>query len=229
MPRSDTPPRGTGVRQGTRWRMAAAAGATATGATRPACPAGSAHGWEGSVVEHRSRRPLPPEQDLVALKQQAASLEQALGELNVRIQELEKSVAATSSTGKEDTMKVAVSATGPSLDAAVDPRFGRCSCVRARRDRRHELRGCREREQLARRRGGHPVRPVGGAEGRQGRPDRQLRPQRAPDTQRRRHRRGRRVAAAPSPRWSSASSRASSAPLLPRTSPATPAWAAERR
>ena len=25
-------------------------------------------------------------------------------------------------------MKIAISATGPSLDAAVDPRFGRCSC-----------------------------------------------------------------------------------------------------
>ncbi len=34
----------------------------------------------------------------------------------------------TSTPGKAPTMRVAVTATGRSLDAAVEPRFGRCAC-----------------------------------------------------------------------------------------------------
>jgi hypothetical protein len=57
-------------------------------------------GWPGRGASIPG--PLSKEQELVALKQQAASLGQVVDELNARIQELEKPVDATSFTGKED-------------------------------------------------------------------------------------------------------------------------------
>jgi len=61
-------------------------------------------GWSGpgAWVPGSFPPPLSEEQELLALQQQATNLEQVLGELKTRIQELERpEAAATPSTGKE--------------------------------------------------------------------------------------------------------------------------------
>jgi hypothetical protein len=62
-------------------------------------------GWPGPSAAFPGAFPpaLSKEEELAALKQQATNVEQALGELKIRIQELEKAEAgATSSSGKEE-------------------------------------------------------------------------------------------------------------------------------